>query len=341
MEVKLIKLSVGLFEDEKIAVIDSMPQCDTILTIWIKILCFAGRLNNGGVFKVGQTAYTAEMLAAYFRRPVCDIKFAVSVFEKLGMIELSDGVLIIKNWEKYQQSQRESKEEKRREYQRQYKAEQRKKESVNTNVSKMSTPMSTPMSTKCQHQCQHQCQQNVNKNELTSGENETPTLNIKEEKNQLQGANINVNKMLTTIENEVTKTKEEKRKEKEPKIKEEKNENKNSKHTHQNGACTRVSEGEPAKNPEESAAGRPSFEEVRAEFERRGAEDPNGEAEAFFDYNDTREKWTYWKKTVSLWMHRVKFKKAETPNISKSSFDATEFFDAAVNQTYRQEKGGG
>ena len=175
---------------------------------------------------------------------------------------------------------------------------------------------------------------------MTAGEKETPPLNKKEEKNQLQGANINVNEMLTALENEVTKTKEEKRKEKEPKSKEEKNENKNSKHTHQNCACTRVDEGQPAKNPEESAAGRPSFEEVRAEFERRGAEDPNGEAEAFFDYNDTREKWTYWKKTVSLWMHRVKFKKAETPNISKSSFDAAEFFDAAVKQTYRQEKGG-
>ena len=324
MEVKLIKLSVGLFEDEKIAVIDSMPQCDTILTIWIKLLCFAGRLNNGGVFKVGQTAYTAEMLAAYFRRPVSDIKFAVSVFEKLGMIELSDGVLIIKNWEKYQQAQKESKEEKRREYQRNLMA---KKRAANQSDENVSTNVSTMLA-------------NVSKNELTAGEKETPTLNKKEEKNQLHGANINVNEMLTAIENEVIKTKEEKRKEKEPKRKEEKNENK--KHTHTKPcACTRVDEGEPAEKPKRSAAGRPSFEEVRNEFDILEAADPEGEARCFLAYNCTKTNWTGWKKRVALWMHRAQKRQYPTNTGSTtSSFDATEFFDAAVNHTYRQEKGG-
>ena len=193
------------------------------------------------------------------------------------------------------------------------------------------------MSTKCQHQCQ----QNVNKNELTSGEHETPTLNKKEEKNQLQGANINVNEMLTTIENEVTKTKEEKGKEKEPKRKGEKNENK--KHTHTKPcACTRVDEGEPAEKPKRSAAGRPSFEEVRNEFDILEAADPEGEARCFLAYNCTKTNWTGWKKRVALWMHRAQKRQYPTnPGRTTSSFDAAEFFDAAVNQTYRQEKGGG
>lgn len=111
----------------------------------------------------------------------------------------------------------------------------------------------------------------------------------------MQGANINVNEMLTAIENEVIKTKEEKRKEKEPKRKEEKNENK--KHTHTKPcACTRVDEGEPAEKPKRSAAGRPSFEEVRNEFDILEAADPEGEARCFLAYNCTKTNWTGWKK---------------------------------------------
>ena len=283
MEVKLIKLSVGLFEDGKIAVIDSTPS---------------------------------------------------------GMVEVSDGVLIIKDSVRYQQGKKREKTKIRVQRLR----ERRRNADVTQNVTlcnaKCNADVTQNVTLDVTHPNEPDVNDNINNNEWKKEDSTQSNADVTQNVT-LCNAKCNADVTQNVTLDVTLKTKEEKRKEKEPKRKEEKNENKNSKHTHQNCACTRVDEGQPAKNPEESAAGRPSFEEVRAEFERRGAEDPNGEAEAFFDYNDTREKWTYWKKTVSLWMHRVKFKKAETPNISKSSFDAAEFFDAAVNQTYRQEKGGG
>nr|DAH93053.1 MAG TPA: hypothetical protein [Caudoviricetes sp.] len=255
------------------------------------------------------------------------------------MVEVSDGVLIIKDSVRYQQGKKREKTKIRVQRLR----ERRRNADVTQNVTlcnaKCNADVTQNVTLDVTHPNEPDVNDNINNNE---GKKEDSTQSNADVTQNVTLCNAKCNADVTqnVTLNVTLKTKEEKRKEKEPKSKEEKNENKNSKHTHQNCACTRVDEGQPAKNPEESAAGRPSFEEVRAEFERRGAEDPNGEAEAFFDYNDTREKWTYWKKTVSLWMHRVKFKKAETPNISKSSFDAAEFFDAAVKQTYRQEKGG-
>ena len=41
MELKWIKLCVNIFDDEKIALIESMPDADSIIVIWFKILCLA------------------------------------------------------------------------------------------------------------------------------------------------------------------------------------------------------------------------------------------------------------------------------------------------------------
>ena len=47
-EVKWIKLSTSMFEDEKIRLIESMPEADTLLIIWIRLLAQAGKTNASG-----------------------------------------------------------------------------------------------------------------------------------------------------------------------------------------------------------------------------------------------------------------------------------------------------
>lgn len=103
-EIKWIKIVTGLFSDEKIMLIEQMPDADTILVIWFKILCMAGRENNNGVFVMAGTrmAYTEEMLAAIFRRPINTVRMALNVFEAYGMIEIQDGVISVTNWDKHQ-----------------------------------------------------------------------------------------------------------------------------------------------------------------------------------------------------------------------------------------------
>ena len=44
-EVKWIKITTDMFDDEKIKLIESMPERDTVLTIWIKLICLAGRVR--------------------------------------------------------------------------------------------------------------------------------------------------------------------------------------------------------------------------------------------------------------------------------------------------------
>ncbi len=102
-DVKWIKIMTDIFDDEKIKLIDSMPGGESLIIIWFKLLCMAGRLNSSGVFMMNKrVAYTAEMLATLFSRPVDVVRHALEVFEDFGMVTLADGVISVTNWEKHQ-----------------------------------------------------------------------------------------------------------------------------------------------------------------------------------------------------------------------------------------------
>lgn len=102
-EVKWIKICTDIFDDEKMSLIDGMPENDTILVIWFKLLCMAGKQNNGGIFMLNdKIAYTDEMLATIFRRPLNTVRLALTTFEQFGMIEIVNNAYIIPNWEKHQ-----------------------------------------------------------------------------------------------------------------------------------------------------------------------------------------------------------------------------------------------
>jgi predicted phage replisome organizer len=102
-DVKWIKITTDVFDDEKILLIESLPEADSIIVIWFKLLCLAGKQNNSGVFLMGdKIAYTDKMLATIFRRKEATVQLALQTFEQFGMIELIDGVITIPNWEKHQ-----------------------------------------------------------------------------------------------------------------------------------------------------------------------------------------------------------------------------------------------
>lgn len=102
-EVKWIKIATDLFDDEKIMLLESMPDGDSIIVIWFKLLTLAGKQNNSGVFIFNDTIpYTDEMLATIFRRPVPTVRLALKSFEQFGMIQIVENVITIPNWEKHQ-----------------------------------------------------------------------------------------------------------------------------------------------------------------------------------------------------------------------------------------------
>ncbi|MFX0548209.1 phage replisome organizer N-terminal domain-containing protein [Hathewaya histolytica] len=102
-EVKWIKIVTDIFDDEKVLLIESMPEADSIIVIWFKLLCLAGKKNNSGVFLLNdRIPYTDEMLSTIFRRPINTIRLALKTFEGFGMIEMVNNTITIPNWSKHQ-----------------------------------------------------------------------------------------------------------------------------------------------------------------------------------------------------------------------------------------------
>ena len=126
-DVKWIKITTDIFDDEKILLIESLPDAYSIIVVWFKLLCLAGKMNNSGVFMMNnQIAYTDKMLATIFRMKESTVQLALQTFEQFGMVEIVDGVITIPNWGKHQNlDQLEKKKVSQREYMRQYREKQK------------------------------------------------------------------------------------------------------------------------------------------------------------------------------------------------------------------------
>lgn len=103
-EVKWIKLNVAMFDDDKIRIIETMPEADSILVIWVKLLTLAGKKNmNGYIFLTENIPYTDEMLAGLFNRPLTTVRLALETFNRFNMINYNESNhLHITNWDKHQ-----------------------------------------------------------------------------------------------------------------------------------------------------------------------------------------------------------------------------------------------
>ena len=125
--VKWIKIVTDIFDDEKILLIESLPSADSIIVIWFKLLCLAGKNNNSGVFMLNERiAYTDEMLATIFRRDINTVRMALKTFEMYGMIETINNTIVIPNWSKHQTlDQLEERKEYMKEYMQRYREKQK------------------------------------------------------------------------------------------------------------------------------------------------------------------------------------------------------------------------
>lgn len=103
-EVSWIKLSKDVFTDEKMRLIDAMPDGDKITVVWIRLLVLAGRNNaNGYIYLDEDIPYTNKMLANLFSKPIEVINIALKTLVDLGMIKIDeDNYIKIIKWEKHQ-----------------------------------------------------------------------------------------------------------------------------------------------------------------------------------------------------------------------------------------------
>lgn len=105
-DINWIKLRVDMFDDEKIKIIQSMPEGDTILVIWIRIIALAGKCNAKGLVLIeDEFPYSDEMLATIFNKPLATVRLALGTFEKFRMIERTEKGIYISNFEKHQNTE--------------------------------------------------------------------------------------------------------------------------------------------------------------------------------------------------------------------------------------------
>lgn len=101
--VKWIKLSTNMPENRKIKRIRRLPDGNNVVLFWVFLLSKAGESNNsGGLFFLEDMPYTVDDLAEEFDFTHDFVNFALATLEKMQMIERYDEIVYIKNWEKYQ-----------------------------------------------------------------------------------------------------------------------------------------------------------------------------------------------------------------------------------------------
>ncbi|WP_320186700.1 phage replisome organizer N-terminal domain-containing protein [Macrococcoides caseolyticum] len=103
-DITWVKLKTDMFDNEKIKLIEALPDSDTILIIWIKLIAYAGKVNAGGYIMLTENIpMNEEELATIFNRPLNTVRLALNTFERYGMITKSDeGAIKIANWELHQ-----------------------------------------------------------------------------------------------------------------------------------------------------------------------------------------------------------------------------------------------
>lgn len=134
-EVSWIKLKVGMFDDSKIKYIEALPERDTIITVWVKLLTLAGKYNEHGYIMLSENLpYNDEMLANEFNRPINSIRLALQTFKTLGMIDDNQGVYKVTNWEKHQSLDSRSKHNEKNRLRQQRYRERQKQNQIESNV---------------------------------------------------------------------------------------------------------------------------------------------------------------------------------------------------------------
>ena len=92
-----IKLSTEFFEDPKVLRLQTYPEKDFLLIFWIKLVLLSLRRNDGLLLIDDTLPYSVSDFVSLFRKEENVVRMALSIFEKLKMIEVnpSDGGEII------------------------------------------------------------------------------------------------------------------------------------------------------------------------------------------------------------------------------------------------------
>lgn len=105
MNLSFIKLDINIMNDTKIKIIRKMPDGDSILILWIGIICIGMKSGKTGFLEIGDgIPFTSETLSTELDIKLNTVKLGLETFVNLKMIEvLENGEMYLKNFEKHQE----------------------------------------------------------------------------------------------------------------------------------------------------------------------------------------------------------------------------------------------
>lgn len=103
-KVEWIQLSVDMFSSPKLKHIQTLPEKDAVIAIWIQLLCMAGKCNDKGMIYITESVpYDDQTLSHELNQPINTVKLALSVLERLNMINfVKNNILMVTGFVEHQ-----------------------------------------------------------------------------------------------------------------------------------------------------------------------------------------------------------------------------------------------
>ena len=106
-KVRWIKLSTDIFSNRKIKILLKERDGDTYFRMWIQILTIAGECNrNGGLYISDNSPFKVEDFTNIIGKSSKTFTKLLQKFVDLGMLIYKDDTYFVKNWNKYQSTEK-------------------------------------------------------------------------------------------------------------------------------------------------------------------------------------------------------------------------------------------
>jgi len=99
-----IKLDINILDDAKIKIIRSHPNGDSVVLLWIGLLCLAMKSSRPGTIEIADgLPYTLDDLANQFNLEKKTVEMGIALFQKYRMVEVFEGgTMEVINFSKHQ-----------------------------------------------------------------------------------------------------------------------------------------------------------------------------------------------------------------------------------------------
>ena len=102
-DLQWLKLSTNFFDNNKIKLLESENDGDTLIRIWIQLLIIAMKCNYQGKLSITEDKpMTIIEISKIMGKSKKKIEKTLNIFQELQMIVIEDKFYKIKNWSKYQ-----------------------------------------------------------------------------------------------------------------------------------------------------------------------------------------------------------------------------------------------